>query len=154
MVIAIGSDHAGYELKEEVIKYLEEKNIKCIDFGTCSCDSVDYPDYGLKVAEAVKEGKCDRGIIICGTGLGISMAANKVPGIRAAVCTNSYMAKMAREHNDCNVLALGARVVGTGLALDIVETWLNSEFEGGKHKKRIDKISEIEKKYIYKGINR
>ncbi|MDQ2087675.1 ribose 5-phosphate isomerase B [Herbivorax sp. ANBcel31] len=151
MILAIGSDHAGYELKEEIIKYLKEQNIEYIDFGTCSCESVDYPDYGLKVAEAVKQGKCDSGIVICGTGLGISMSANKVPGIRAAVCANSYMAKMAREHNDGNVLALGARVVGAGLALDIVETWINSDFEGGKHKKRVDKISKIEEKYYKEG---
>lgn len=150
MVLAIGSDHAGYNLKKEIVKYLEESNIKYTDFGTYSCDSVDYPDYGFKVAEAVKEGKCDRGIVICGTGLGISMVANKVPGIRAALCTNSYMAKMAIEHNDCNILALGERVVGVGLALDIIEAWLNSEFEAGKHKKRVGKISEIEKKYYKK----
>ncbi|TYQ14678.1 UNVERIFIED_CONTAM: ribose 5-phosphate isomerase B [Acetivibrio alkalicellulosi] len=147
MKVGIGSDHAGYNLKKEIIKYFEEKNIQTIDFGTCSNDSVDYPDYGLAVAEAVKEGKCDRGIIICGTGLGISIAANKVKGIRAANCTNSFMARMSREHNDCNVLAIGERVVGLDLALDIVDTWMNSEFQGGKHKRRVDKICEIERKY-------
>lgn len=147
-MIAIGSDHGGYELKNEIIKFLTEKGFEYKDFGTCdgTC-SVDYPDYGLTVAEAVKDGQCTRGIIICGTGLGISMSANKVPGIRAAVCTDTYMARMSREHNDANILALGARVVGSGLALDIVDIWLKSEFLGGRHKIRVDKISEIEKKY-------
>lgn len=147
-MLAIGSDHAGYELKTEIIKYLNEKGYELKDFGTSSgCCSVDYPDFGLAVAEAVKDGTCDRGIIVCGTGLGISMSANKVPGIRAALCTDSFTAKMSREHNDANILALGARVVGTGLALDIVESWLNAEFLGGRHKTRVDKITNIEEKY-------
>lgn len=147
MKIGIGSDHGGYNLKNEVIRYLEKNNCEVMDFGTCSAESVDYPDYGLKVAEAVKSGDCDKGIIICGTGLGISMSANKVPGIRAAACTNSFMARMSREHNDANILALGERVVGLDLALDIVDTWLKAEFQGGRHKTRVDKIIEIEKKY-------
>lgn len=147
-MIAIASDHAGFDLKEEIIAFLKEMNYEVKDYGTCdaSC-SVDYPDYGQAVAEAVKNGECEKGIIICGTGLGISMAANKIPGIRAALCTDAYMARMSREHNNANILALGARVIGTGLALDIVDTWLKSEFTGGKHKIRVDKISEIEKKY-------
>lgn len=147
-MIAIGSDHGGYALKAEIIGFLKEKNLEVKDYGTCdgTC-SVDYPDYGLVVAEAVKSGECEKGIIICGTGLGISMAANKVPGIRAAVCTDCYMARMSREHNDANILALGQRVVGPGLALDIVQTWLEAEFLGGRHKTRVDKISAIEKKY-------
>ena len=149
MVIAIGSDHGGYELKTQIIKYLNDKGYQVKDFGTCDGNhSVDYPEYGLAVAEAVKSGECEKGIIICGTGIGISMAANKVPGIRAALCTDSYMARMSREHNDANVLALGGRVIGAGVALDIVETWLNSEFQGGRHKTRVDKIAEIEKKYL------
>ncbi|HHW47030.1 MAG TPA: ribose 5-phosphate isomerase B [Clostridiaceae bacterium] len=148
-MIAIGSDHAGYDLKEEIKKYLQEKGYEVKDFGTSSggC-SVDYPDFGLAVAEAVRSGECEKGIIVCGTGIGISISANKVPGIRAALCTDSFMAKMSREHNDANVLALGARVVGPGLALDIVETWLNSEFVGGRHKTRVDKISQIEEKFL------
>jgi len=146
-MIAIGSDHAGYELKAEIIEYLKQNGYEVRDYGTCDCNSVDYPDYGLAVAEAVKDGICEKGIIICGTGLGISIAANKVPGIRAAVCTDTYSARMSREHNDANILSLGARVVGAGLALDIVDVWLKSEFQGGKHKKRIDKIAAIEKKY-------
>ncbi len=142
--IAIGSDHAGLPLKEEIIKYFKEKSIDYIDYGTNSSDSVDYSDYGKKVAYSVKDGECEKGIVICGTGIGISIAANKVKGIRAALCTNSYMAKMTRLHNDSNVLALGQRVIGVGLALEIVETWLNTKFEGGRHQRRIDKIKEIE----------
>jgi ribose 5-phosphate isomerase B len=148
MMIAIGSDHAGVHLKAEVVKYLIEKGYELKDFGVCDGTSVDYPDYGQKVAEAIKDGICDKGIIVCGTGIGISIAANKVPGIRAAVCNESFSARASREHNDANILALGERVVGVGLALDIVETWLKSEFLGGRHKTRIDKISEIEKKYF------
>ncbi len=146
-MIGIGNDHSAVDLKDEIIKHLIEQGYEVKDFGTCGRDSVDYPDFGQTVAEAVKDGVCEKGIVICGTGLGISMAANKVPGIRAAVCINCYMAKMSREHNDANVLALGARVIGTGLAIEIVDTWLKSEFLGGRHKSRIDKISEIEKKY-------
>ena len=147
MKIGVGSDHGGYNLKGQIIKHLEDSNFEVIDFGTCSIESVDYSDYGLKVADAVSKGECERGIIICGTGIGISISANKVPGIRAALCTNSFMAKMSREHNNSNILALGERVVGLDLALDIVDTWLKAEFEGGRHQGRIDKISGIEKKY-------
>ncbi len=147
--IAIGCDHAGYELKNEIIDYLTEQGYKVKDFGTnCKENSVDYPDFGLAVAEAVKKGECEKGILICGTGIGISISANKVPGIRAALCTNSYMARMSREHNNTNVLALGSRVLGTGIALDIVDTWLKTKFIGGRHKTRLDKIAEIEKKFF------
>lgn len=146
-MLAIGSDHGGYELKTEILKYLKEKGFEVKDFGTCDCNSVDYADYGLAVAKAVKSAECEKGIIICGTGLGISISANKVPGIRAALCTDGYMAKMSREHNDANILALGARVVGVGLALDIIDIWLNTEFAGGRHKTRIDKIAQIEREY-------
>lgn len=147
-MVAIGSDHGGFELKGEIVKYLKDKGYAVEDMGTFDgvCSS-DYPDYGLAVAQAVSEGKYDKGIVICGTGLGISISANKVPGIRAALCTDSYMAKMSREHNDANVLALGARVVGVGLALDILQAWLDSEFLGGRHKIRVDKIMDIEKKF-------
>lgn len=145
LLIAIGSDHAGFELKTEVIRFLKENGYGVKDAGTYDCKSVDYPDYGLAVAKLVKNGECEKGIVICGTGIGISIAANKVPGIRAALCTDSYSAKMSREHNDANVLALGARVVGVGLAMDIVDTWIKTEFLGERHQKRVDKISEIEK---------
>jgi ribose 5-phosphate isomerase B len=144
--IAIGCDHAGYELKKEIIETLVKWGYEIVDFGTnCKDYSVDYPDYGLAVAKAIKNGECEKGIIICGTGIGISISANKIPSIRAALCTNSYMAKMSREHNDANVLALGSRIVGFGLALDIVETWLKTDFLGGRHKIRVDKIDEIMK---------
>ncbi|OGO81122.1 MAG: ribose 5-phosphate isomerase B [Clostridiales bacterium GWC2_40_7] len=150
-MIAIGSDHGGYDLKMEIISYLNSQGLECKDFGSCNGkESVDYPDYGKTVAEAVSSGEFEKGIIICGTGLGISITANKVPGIRAALCTDSYMARMSREHNDANVLALGGRVVGPGLALDIVETWLNTPFAGGRHKTRVDKISAVETKYLKK----
>lgn len=147
-MIAIASDHGGYDLRIQIINYLQEKGYEYKDFGTCDCKSVDYPDYGLMVAEAVKNGECEKGIIVCGTGLGISIAANKVPGIRAALCTDSFMARMSREHNDANILALGGRVVGVELALDIVDTWMKAEFQGGRHKTRVDKITEIENKYL------
>jgi len=148
-MIAIGSDHAGYELKKEIIDNLVQHGYKVKDFGTnCKESSVDYPDFGFYVAEAVKKGECEKGIVVCGTGIGISISANKVPGVRAALCTDSYMARMSREHNNSNVLALGSRVLGTGLALDIVDTWLKTEFIGGRHKIRVDKIMEIEKGFF------
>lgn len=147
MKIAIGSDHAGYKLKDEIVKFLQTKNYEAVDFGTCDSKSVDYTDYGLKVAEAVRNGDCEKGIIICGTGIGISISANKVPGIRAALCTNSFMARMSREHNNANVLALGERIVGLDLAIDIVDEWLKAEYLGDRHQRRVDKIEDIEKKY-------
>ncbi|QNU66675.1 ribose 5-phosphate isomerase B [Ruminiclostridium herbifermentans] len=146
-MIAIGSDHAGYLLKADIIKFLEEKGLQVKDFGTNSCNSVDYPDFGQAVAEAVSSKECEKGILICGTGIGISISANKVPGIRAALCTDSYMARMSRQHNDANILAIGERVVGPGVAFDIIETFLNTEFLGGRHGNRVNKISNIEKKY-------
>ena len=149
-MIAIGSDHAGYLLKADIIKFLEGKGLQVKDFGTNTCDSVDYPDFGQAVAEAVSSKECEKGIVICGTGIGISISANKVPGIRAALCTDSYMARMSRQHNDANILAIGERVVGPGVAFDIIETWLNTEFLGGRHANRVNKISNIEKKYIAK----
>lgn len=147
-MIAIASDHGGYDLKCEIIRHLEKGGFEIKDLGAFDCASTDYPDYGLVAAEAVVSGECDRGIVICGTGIGISISANKVPGIRAALCTDPYMARMSREHNDANILALGARVTGEGLALDIVDAWLAAEFLGGRHKVRVDKISSIEGKYI------
>ncbi|MFP4017226.1 MAG: ribose 5-phosphate isomerase B [Halanaerobiales bacterium] len=145
MKIAIGSDHAAYELKNEIIKFLEEKGFEYKDMGTDSSQSVDYPDYGYKVAKLVADGECDKGILICGTGIGMSITANKVKGIRAALCHDTFSARATRNHNNSNVLTMGARVVGTGLALDIVRVWLGEEFDGGRHQNRIDKIAEIER---------
>ncbi len=142
-MIALGSDQAGYELKQEIIKYLEEKGYEYKDYGSYNSDPVDYPVYGKKVAHAIVDGECDRGILICGTGIGISMAANKVKGIRAAVCGDCFSAKATRLHNDANILAMGARVVGVGLATEIVEAFLNTEFSGvERHKRRVDMIEE------------
>lgn len=147
MKIALGSDHGGFKLKNEIISYLKENGYEIKDFGTYTTESCDYPEYAEKVAEVVANKEFDFGILVCGTGIGISMSANKVPGIRAALCSDTFSAHATREHNNANILALGERVVGPGLAIDIVKTFLNSEFEGGRHQKRIDKISEIEKKY-------
>lgn len=147
MRIALGSDHGGYNLKEVVKKHLDELCIEYKDFGCNNCNSVDYPDYGLTVSEQVISGQFDRGIIICGTGIGISISANKVPGIRAAVCSETFSARMSRMHNDANILALGERVVGPGLALEIVDAFLKEEFQGGRHAIRVGKIADIEKKY-------
>ncbi|WP_346939661.1 ribose 5-phosphate isomerase B [uncultured Clostridium sp.] len=147
MKIAIGSDHGGLRLKKEVIKHLEKKNIEVKDYGTYTEDSCDYPDFAEKVAEAVVAKEYGYGILICGTGIGISISANKIPGIRAALCSDTFSAHATREHNNANILAMGERVVGTGLALDIVDAFLGSTFEGGRHENRVDKIIEIEKKY-------
>ena len=144
MKISIGSDHGGYALKQELIAYLQEKGHEVKDFGCHDTSSCDYPDFGEAAARAVASGECERGIIICGTGIGISMAANKVKGVRAALCGDCFSAEMTRKHNDANVLALGARVVGPGLALKIVDTFLENEFEGGRHARRVALLSEIE----------
>ena len=147
MKIAIGSDHGGLTLKKEVIKHLEKKNIEVKDYGTYTEDSCDYPDFAEKVSEAVVAKEYDYGILICGTGIGISISANKIPGVRAALCNDTFSAHATREHNNANILAMGERVVGTGLALDIVDAFLGSTFEGGRHENRVNKIMEIEKKY-------
>lgn len=147
MRIALGSDHGGYRLKEAIKNYLTERGIEFKDFGTISEASVDYPDFALMVAQAVSAGECDRGILVCGTGIGIGIAANKVPGIRAALCHDTFSAQFSREHNDANILTLGERVIGTGLALEIVDTWLKSEFAGGRHARRVNKITAIEEQY-------
>ena len=144
MKIGLGSDHGGFKLKAEVKKHLEEKGFECIDYGTNSEDSVDYPDYGKKVGEAVVSGDCDKAIVCCGTGIGISIAANKVNGVRCALCGDTFSARMASEHNNANMIALGERVLGVGLALDIVDAWIEAEFAGGRHGKRVDKIMAIE----------
>ena len=146
MKIAVGCDHGGYELKQEVMKLLEEKGLEYKDYGTYSTESCDYPIYGEAVARAVAGGECEKGIIICGTGIGISMAANKVKGIRAALCGDCYSAEYTRRHNDANILAMGARTLGSGLALKIVETFLSTEFEGGRHARRVALISDIEER--------
>lgn len=148
MKIALACDHGGLTLKNEVVKYLTENGYEIADFGTTTFSSCDYPDFALAAAEAVASGECDRGIFVCTTGIGISIAANKVPGIRCALCSNSYVAMMTRLHNDANALALGGGVTGVNLALEIVKTFLETPFsEEGKHQRRIDKITEIEKKY-------
>ena len=143
-MIAIGSDHGGFALKQEIMAHLSELGLEYRDFGTYTDDSCDYPAYGEAVARAVAGGECDRGILICGTGIGISIAANKVKGIRAAVCGDCYSAEMTRRHNDANILAMGARVVGSGLAQKIVDVFLTTEFEGGRHARRVALIAEIE----------
>lgn len=143
-MIALGSDHGGFDLMQEIKKYLDEHNLKYEDFGTFYNESTDYPIYAEKAARAVASGRCELGIIVCGTGIGISIAANKVKGIRAALCSDCYSAEMTRRHNNANMLALGGRVLGCGLALKIVETFLNTEFEGGRHTGRIDLISKLE----------
>jgi len=147
MRIAIGSDHGGFELKAEIIKHLQGKGMEVKDCGTHSTESCDYPDFAEKVTDEVTSKNCELGILVCGTGIGISISANKVPGIRAALCSDTFSAHATREHNDANILALGQRVVGPGLALDIVDVFLNTKFEGGRHSNRINKITEIEKKY-------
>lgn len=147
MKIALGSDHGGFKLKEEIKAYLDSEGYTYKDFGTLSEDSVDYPDYALQVAESVACGEYDRGILICGTGIGIGIAANKVRGIRAALCHDTFSARASREHNNANILTMGERVIGPGLARDIVKAWLEAEFSGGRHLIRIDKIKEIEHKY-------
>ena len=146
MRIIMGCDHGGLELKEALEAALRPLGVEVVDAGTAGGDSVDYPDFGTKVAEAVSEGRADRGIAVCGTGIGMSIVANKYPGVRAALCHDSYTARMSRLHNDANVLVLGGRVTGAEVALDILRQWLATPFEGGRHKKRLDKITDIEKK--------
>lgn len=143
MKIGLGADHGGYELKEKIKAYLIEKGYEIIDYGTYSTDSVDYPDYGHKVGKAVVNREINYGILVCGTGIGISIAANKISGVRAALCTNTTMAKLTREHNDANILALGGRIVGDVLALEMVDIFLNTEFLGGRHLNRINCIENI-----------
>ena len=144
--IAIACDHAALDLKTEIVKHLRENGGECEDYGTYTQDSCNYPDYAEKVCNAIKEGKSDLGILVCGTGIGMSMAANKCKGIRAACCTDTFSARFTRLHNDANVLCMGARVVGVGLALDIADIFINTEFEGGRHQKRVDMIMALENK--------
>ena len=143
-MIAIASDHGGYTLKEHIKAYLAAKGITCEDFGTNSTDSCDYPDFGKAAAQAVASGQCEKGIVICTTGIGISISANKVKGIRCALCGDVLSAEMTRRHNDANMLAMGAGIVGSMVAERIVDTFLSTEFEGGRHARRVAKIMEIE----------
>ncbi len=143
-MIAIGADHGGFELKEEIKKYLDANGIEYKDFGTYSPESVDYAAIAYKVGTSVVSGETTRGILCCGTGIGISMAANKVKGVRAACCSDYFSAKFTRLHNDANILCLGGRVVGAGLAIEMVDVFLNTEFEGGRHQRRVDQIMSIE----------
>lgn len=142
--IAIACDHGGYELKKDIIKHLEARGFDICDFGCDSTQSVDYPDYALPASQAVAKGECDLGILICGTGIGMSLCANKVKGIRAACCSDTFSARMTRMHNNSNILCFGARVVGLGLATDMVDLFLDTEFEGERHNKRIEKMMAIE----------
>ena len=144
-MIAIGCDHGGYELKLEVIRHLEEKGWQFIDCG-CNGEAVDYPDIAAATCQKVLSGECEKAILICGTGIGISMAANKIKGIRAALCGDWYSAKFTRLHNDANALCMGGRVIGAGLACEIVDIFLDTEFEGGRHARRVDKVMKLEEK--------
>ena len=144
-MIAISSDHGGYSLRKEIIRYFEENNIAYRDYGCENEDSCDYSDYAVPACDAVLSGEAEAAILVCGTGIGMSIAANKIKGIRAAVCGDYFSAKYTRLHNDANVLCLGGRTVGSGLALELVDVFLNTGFEGGKHKRRIDKIADLER---------
>lgn len=149
MKIAVACDHGGLALKKVLLDYLQKNGHEVCDFGTDSADSCDYPDYALPAAVAVARGECERGILICSTGIGISIAANKVRGIRCAHCHDTYSAKYTRLHNDANMIAFGQKIIGDGLMLEIVDTFLHTEFEGGRHQRRVDKISAIEEKYSH-----
>lgn len=143
MLIAIASDHGGFELKEKVKEHLRERNVKFVDLGTNSTESVDYPIYGQACAQAVASGKADRGIVICGTGIGISIAANKVKGIRCGLCTSVEMAELTRKHNNANMLAMGGRILEADTAFAIVDAFIDTDFEGGRHKRRTDMLDEM-----------
>ena len=147
MKIAIGNDHVAVEMKNHVANYLTEKGYEVVNFGTDSAERTDYPIYGYKVAKAVKSGECDYGVLICGTGVGISLAANKVKGVRAVVCSEPYTAKLSRQHNDTRIVAFGARVIGLSTAEMIVDEFLSATYEGGRHAKRVEMISMIEDGY-------
>ena len=142
--IVMGSDHAAYQMKETIKSYLEGRGFAVEDVGAPGTDSVDYPDFGIKVASAVSTGKQKRGILMCGTGLGMSMVANRFPGVRAALCGDIFSAVMSRQHNDANILVLGGRVIGDVLAKEIVRAWLDTEFDGGRHQNRLDKFDRID----------
>jgi ribose 5-phosphate isomerase B len=141
--IIIGCDHAAYDLKEKIKKFITEKGVDVEDVGTQSEDSVDYPDFGIKVASSVSDGKFKRGILICGTGIGMSMVANRFPHVRAALCSDLFSAAMSRRHNDSNILVMGGRVIGEALAQELVKVWMETPFDGGRHQKRIEKFDRI-----------
>lgn len=144
-VIAIGSDHGGFQLKKDIILFLESLGIEVKDYGVNSPESVDYPDIGKEVAQAISRNEYERGILVCGAGIGMSIVANKYPGVRAALCHNIYTARMSREHNNANILVLGERTTGPGVAIEVVRTWLETEFGGGRHAKRVEKITAIDR---------
>ena len=146
VIIAIGCDHGGFDLKNELMRHLESLNIEYKDFGCYTTESVDYPDIAEVVCESVVSGECEKGILVCGTGIGMSIAANKIKGIRAALLSDTFSAKMTAAHNNSNVIALGGRVLGPELAKDIVDAYLSSEFLGGRHQNRVDKINKLENK--------
>ena len=147
MKVALGCDHAGFVLKDVVTECLTQAGHELLDEGTFSAESCDWPDFAARVARRVTSGEAERGIAICGTGIGMSMAANKLPGVRAAVCNDLFTARYSRLHNDANVLTMGARVIGPGLAEDIVSVWMQTPFEGGRHSRRLDKLSEVERRH-------
>jgi ribose 5-phosphate isomerase B len=144
VTIAIGSDHGGFQLKQELIAHLEQQGIAYRDFGCYDENSVDYPDIAKEVGTAVANGSYDRGVLVCGTGIGISIAANKIKGVRAALCSDSFSAKFTRLHNDANIICFGGRVIGPGLACELLDVFLNTPFEGGRHARRVDKITALE----------
>jgi len=144
-VVALGADHAGFPLKEDLKTWLIGRGYDVVDLGTQSAESVDYPDFAVGVGSAVTAGKADRGILVCGTGIGMAMAANKLPGVRAATCSDAFTARMSREHNDANVLALGARITSREAAIEILELWLDTDFAGGRHARRVDKIVALDR---------
>jgi len=144
-VVALGADHAGFPLKEDLKTWLISRGHDVVDLGTHSAESVDYPDFAVGVGTAITAGKAARGVLVCGTGIGMAMAANKVPGIRAAACTDAFSARMSREHNDANVLALGARITSRDAAIEILDIWLDAEFAGGRHARRVEKILALDR---------
>ncbi len=144
-MIALGCDHGGFELKNAIIEHLKERNIDFIDLGTHNGEAVDYPEIAVKVCEKITNGDCRLGILCCGTGIGMSLAANKIKGIRAAACSDTFSAEFTRRHNDANILCLGGRVIGAGIALKMTDLFIDTEFEGGRHKRRVDMITALEK---------
>jgi ribose 5-phosphate isomerase B len=144
-IVALGADHAGFPLKEDLKTWLIARGYDVVDLGTQSAESVDYPDFAVGVGSAITAGKADRGVLVCGTGIGMAMAANKVPGVRAAACTDAFSARMSREHNDANILALGARITARDAAIEILEIWLGAEFAGGRHARRVEKILALDR---------
>ena len=145
-IIAIARDHAGREMKEDLKEFLESIDVDVVDMGVNDDKSVDYPDYGIPLAEKVSKGEVPRGVLVCGTGIGMSILANKFKGVRAALVSDVFTARMAKEHNNANILVIGGRIVGNGLAREMLKTWLDAKFEGGRHQSRLDKITELEKK--------